>query len=100
MALAGNIGAFIGFENHPAAAAEFFGEDQGLVLVTTSDVDAIIVRAQAVGIAAEKIGETGGDAIMLDVLANPGGGRVALADLRRVHEGFFPTLMGADAALA
>jgi hypothetical protein len=26
--------------------------------------------------------------------------RVALADLRRAHEGFLPSLMGADGALA
>jgi len=40
------------------------------------------------------IGAVDGDAIQV------AGARVSLADLRREHEGFFPTLMGADAALA
>ena len=100
MALASGIGAYVGFEGHPAAAAEFFGEDQGLILVTTCDANVLIARAKAVGVPAEKIGNTGGNTIKLDVLAYPGSGEVALADLRRAHEGFFPALMGADAALA
>jgi phosphoribosylformylglycinamidine synthase len=91
MALAGGIGASIRLEG---GAAALFGEDQGLMLVTTIDPDAVLARAEAAGVPAARIGETGGDAIAL------GGGSVALADLRRAHEGFLPALMGADAALA
>ncbi|HEY0271087.1 MAG TPA: AIR synthase-related protein, partial [Sphingomonas sp.] len=97
MALAGGIGAHIGFEGHPGAAAEFFGEDQGLFVITTNDVEAVLTRARLIGVDAERIGETGGSDVML---SNGGGGTVPLADLRRAHEGFFPALMGADAALA
>ena len=43
---------------------------------------------------------TGGDAITFDLVDRGGRQRVALADLRAAHEGFFPKLMGADAALA
>jgi phosphoribosylformylglycinamidine synthase len=40
------------------------------------------------------IGKTGGNSVAI------GGKSVPLADLRAAHEGFFPKLMGADAALA
>ena len=47
---------------------------------------------------AAPIGKTGGSA---DVrLSDRGGFSVSLTDLRAAHEGFFPKLMGADAALA
>jgi phosphoribosylformylglycinamidine synthase len=43
----------------------------------------------------QRIGETKKSGVGIDqIFALP------LADLRRAHEGFFPTLMGADAALA
>ena len=41
-----------------------------------------------------QIGTTGGEALVLD------GQSIPLATLRAAHEGFFPALMGADAALA
>jgi phosphoribosylformylglycinamidine synthase len=41
-----------------------------------------------------KIGITGGQALRIDE------SELSLADLRAAHEGFFPKLMGADAALA
>ncbi|SMF61678.1 phosphoribosylformylglycinamidine synthase subunit PurL [Allosphingosinicella indica] len=77
MALAGNVGARLdGFDN----AADAFGEDQGCYIVTaTGDIPG-----------ARRIGTTGGDSV----------GGVSLDALRQAHEGFFPKLMGADAALA
>jgi phosphoribosylformylglycinamidine synthase len=67
-----------------------FGEDQGRVLVTASDADAVVARASAANIFAARIGETGGDAV-----AGPGF-TVSLTDLRAAHEGFFPKLMGSE----
>ncbi len=87
MALAGNIGADVsGIADHRTA----FGEDQACYVVTTANPDGIASE----GVAIARIGTTGGDMIKL------ADGAVALADLRTAHEGFFPTLMGADAALA
>lgn len=77
MALAGGIGCKLDAIDRAAAA---FGEDQGCYVVTATDEIA----------GARRIGTTGGDSVY----------GVPLADLRRAHEGFFPTLMGADAALA
>jgi phosphoribosylformylglycinamidine synthase len=88
MALAGGIG--IHLDDRLSLTTGFaFGEDQARYLVTVpSDEAAVFVRASA----AESvvIGRTGGAAVA----------GVALADLRAAHEGFFPRLMGADAALA
>ena len=79
MALAGGIGA----ELDTLSAAQAFGEDQGRYLVTVSS--GIEIEG------AVRIGRT------IDRSAVYG---IPLADLRRAHEDFFPTLMGADAALA
>jgi phosphoribosylformylglycinamidine synthase len=46
------------------------------------------------------IGTTGGDSIAFDLVGRGGRQSVSLADLRAAHEGFFPRLMGEDAALA
>ncbi|SNS18786.1 phosphoribosylformylglycinamidine synthase subunit II [Sphingomonas laterariae] len=83
MALAGKIGATLdGIDS----AASAFGEDQGVYVVTTANPDAIV----AAGVPVKRIGTTGGASVA----------GVTLADLRTAHEGFFPKLMGADAALA
>jgi phosphoribosylformylglycinamidine synthase len=87
MALAGNIGATIEGVADQAAA---FGEDQGRYVVTTVDPDALA----GAPVPLTRIGTTGGS-----VLA--GASRaVPLDELRAAHEGFLPTLMGADAAFA
>jgi len=78
----------------PNPGAILFGEDQGRMLVTTTDPDAVIARASAANIFAATIGQTGGTAV-----EGPGF-KASLTDLRAAHEGFFPKLMGADAALA
>jgi phosphoribosylformylglycinamidine synthase II len=87
MALAGGIGADVSsIANHRAA----FGEDQARYVVTTADPDAIAAE----GVVIARIGTTGGDAITV------ADGAVSLTALRAAHEAFFPSLMGADAALA
>jgi phosphoribosylformylglycinamidine synthase II len=92
MALAGDIGAWLTLPTATNVAAVMFGEDQGRMLVTTSDPDAIVARASAVGIFAAAIGSIGGDAV-------EGPGFIApLAALRTAHEGFFPQLMGSELA--
>jgi phosphoribosylformylglycinamidine synthase len=90
MALAGSLGVRVSLPSVANPAAVMFGEDQGRVLVTARDRDAVIARASAAGIFAAPIGTTGGDAI-----EGPGF-RASLADLRSAHEGFFPRLMGSE----
>lgn len=80
MALAANIGATL--ESIPDAATAF-GEDQARYIVTTRNAAAF----EAAGVPLTRIGTTGGDAIKVN------GKAVALSDLRKAHEGFFPALM-------
>ncbi len=86
MALAGGLGAELGgnVSGHPDRA---FAEDQGRYLVTASPGVLNDERIQFAG-------TVGGNSLRMP------SGEVALADLRAAHEGFFPDLMGADAALA
>ena len=99
MALASKIGFVSLLPASPAA----FAEDQGRIIITASSEDAAGIRAlaEADGVVVVQIGYTSGDSVWFD----DGYGShkppsITLADLRRAHEGFFPTLMGVDAALA
>jgi phosphoribosylformylglycinamidine synthase len=110
MALAGNIGAELNDMQDADLCARWFGEDQGRYVVTTSDHAALMAFTKG-RMQAELIGITGcadvsGNATLRFSLTAPGmhaielGSSIDLADLRSAHEGFLPTLMGADAALA
>jgi phosphoribosylformylglycinamidine synthase len=101
MALAGNIGLNMTVvEQIPNPGAILFGEDQGRYVVTTTDPDRIRALANEAKLFAVPIGTTGGDRIRFDLVNRGGEQSVSLADLRAAHEGFFPKMMGADAALA
>jgi phosphoribosylformylglycinamidine synthase len=93
MAMAGGMGAEVTLPNVPNPAAILFGEDQGRALVVTTDPNAVIAAATEANIFAAAIGRTGSAAV-----SGPGFS-VPVTDLRAAHEGFFPKLMGADAAL-
>jgi len=108
MALAGGFGAAIenGFDPTPAAATQFlFGEQQGRYVCTVAphNLDHVRRVAKEHGVLCCNIGGTsamrrlefGGTSRDSTHL-----GSVSLTDLRVAHEGFFPKLMGADAALA
>ena len=91
MAAAGKRGARI--EAVPADLAAhgfYFGEDQARYLVSTADAAALLDAAQAAGVAALRLGTTGGDAIEA-----PGLGRVALAELVRINTEWLPAYMAA-----
>ena len=66
-----------------------------MLVTTTRSQTAVIAAATAANIFAAPIGVTGGECGRA-VRASA----ASLADLRAAHEGFFPKLMGADAALA
>jgi phosphoribosylformylglycinamidine synthase len=101
MALAGGIGlAMTLVPEIPNPGAILFGEDQGRYIVTTRDREAVIARARAAGVNAIPIGTTGGDALKFDVVGRAGVQSVPLQDLRRAHEGFFPTLMEGEPTVA
>ncbi len=94
MALASGIGAIIN-EAQPFGVAEsFFGEDQGLYLVTVPDdhLAEFLADAAAADVPADPIGRTIKDRLIFEL--DEGDWCVSLADLRAAHEGFFPALMG------
>ena len=100
MALAGGYGALIDPVQPFGIAGSFFAEDQGLYVVTLDDhaLLGFLAGARASGIDAEPIGRTIANRLIFEL--EEGDFCVTLADLRTAHEGFFPALMGVDAALA
>jgi phosphoribosylformylglycinamidine synthase len=74
--------------------AFFFGEDQARYLVTTDNSDPVLRALAAAGVPHSFLGSVEGSSVRL------GDAHVALADLQKAHEGFFPRLMGAEPALA
>jgi phosphoribosylformylglycinamidine synthase len=91
MAMAGEMGAWIALGGN-APIPVCFGEDQGryLVCVPAPEAGRILAEAEVAGVRAALLGETGGDRIALAEH-----GEAELAVLRRVHENWFPALMGA-----
>jgi phosphoribosylformylglycinamidine synthase subunit PurL len=113
MALAGGKGAeMMLMENRQAShgAREpgvWFGEDQGRYVVTVpADLEEEIRSDYMFVQRAAYLGRIGGDSIaiathpMIDKAEVTPVFDISLADLRAAHEGFFPKLMSADAALA
>ncbi|WP_294307416.1 AIR synthase-related protein, partial [uncultured Sphingomonas sp.] len=100
MALAGNIGALIQFPEQGEACRQLFAEDQGLYIATVEDTALMdfLANAHQAGVEVERIGRTAGTRLIFE--REDGDFVVALDDLRGAHEGFFPALMGVDAALA
>jgi phosphoribosylformylglycinamidine synthase len=100
MALAGNVGAMINKPQPFGCARAFFGEDQGVYVVTVHDHALIdfLHAAHAAGVPAEPLGRTGGTRLIFE--RAHADYAVPLGALRDAHERFFPELMGADAALA
>jgi phosphoribosylformylglycinamidine synthase len=98
MALAGNVGASLHYaleSTGPFFETAWFAEDQSLYIVTTDDAHQLQRLAHEENFSCYVIGFTGGSSVKWK-----SAGEIPLADLRAAHEGFFPALMGADAALA
>ncbi|UYY79074.1 phosphoribosylformylglycinamidine synthase subunit PurL [Sphingomonas sp. R1] len=94
MALASNIGAILDQPQPFGVAGSWFGEDQGLYVVTVKDeaLADFLVAADKAGLAADPIGRTIANRIIFEL--EEGDFCVSLDDLRTAHEGFFPALMG------
>ena len=84
--------------NDQQVIQRLFSETQGLYVVTTpfeSDDFVKFMKDQSTPMC--HLGQVGGNTI---AFTNWSDAEIPLADLRAVHEGFFPKMMGADAALA
>ncbi len=90
MAMAGNVGAAIDVSRDMPPAAWLFGEDQARYALAVSGPEsaAILGEARAMGVLATLIGMTGGTTLKID-----GVGEIALARLKRAHEGWFPAYL-------
>ncbi|MDE2516772.1 MAG: phosphoribosylformylglycinamidine synthase subunit PurL [Rhodospirillales bacterium] len=89
MALAGKAGVRLstGPRDIPGHAF-WFGEDQGRYIVAVADGAGFIRAAEAAGIAAMKLGTSGGRDLTL-----PDGGTISLTMLAEAHARFFPEWM-------
>ena len=105
MALAGNIGADVEVDHSGVTGAvQLFGEDQGRYVITVAGAEdyRFVQLVKAAGLECSFGGRVGGNSISIGDMRGTSGnyGDIMLADLRAAHEGFFPKLMGSDAALA
>lgn len=96
MCISGSRGATIDSANEIAAGQAMqgwlFGEDQAryLIAVDATQADALLARAQASGVPAKRVGQSGGDALIL-----PGEVPILVVELRAALEGWFPAFMAA-----
>jgi phosphoribosylformylglycinamidine synthase len=97
MALAGRLGARLDklTLDRPDLTAFLFGEDQARYIVTTSNSDPVVRAFAAAKVPHSFLGSVGGEEIAL-----PDERPVPLEELRRAHEGFFPSLMGGSPTVA
>jgi len=102
MALAGNRGVTLEPGALPGSfAAQFFSEAQGCYLVEVSgSLDQAQAKLAGLDVPSVVIGVVDSDVGGRNFEIGDGSEQVPLADLRAAHEGFFPRLMGSDAALA
>ncbi|MGN6270421.1 MAG: phosphoribosylformylglycinamidine synthase subunit PurL [Sphingomonas sp.] len=100
MALAGNIGVLVQPAGPGCVAKQFFAEDQGLYIATVDDgaLMDFLIAADAAHVEVETLGRTIANRLVFELAE--GDFCVPLTELRKAYEGFFPTLMGSDAALA
>jgi phosphoribosylformylglycinamidine synthase len=92
MALAGGIGVQLyPYEGKLPAHAAWFGEDQGRYVVEVAPelAEEVADRARLLALPARVVALVGGEALTLKDEAP-----LALADLRRAHEGWMPGYMG------
>jgi len=91
MALAGNIGAqLFPYEGKLPAHAAWFGEDQARYVIEVAPelAEEVIERVRLLALPARVVARVGGDALTLR--SEPA---LALAELRRAHEGWLPAYL-------
>ena len=93
MALAGGTGLRLEDVSGDVPAHGFwFGEDQGRYVLAVAEAAVVLAAARAAGVAALRLGRTGGEDLTL-----PGGGTISMQTLRAAHERFFPEWMNEPA---
>jgi phosphoribosylformylglycinamidine synthase len=85
MVMAGSVGATIETEK---SAGALFGEDQAGYIVVTAQAETLLRQAQAAGVAAQMLGQTGGDALVM-----PGFLTATRDELKAAHEAWLPNYM-------
>ena len=102
MALASGMGCSIEPDRDEDPTSFLFGEHQSCYIVTIrGDGRAFIERVVDAGCSPSFLGAVLGAGVQEAIIIQGDATQsVPLADLRAAHEGFFPRLMGADAALA
>ncbi|GAA4767045.1 phosphoribosylformylglycinamidine synthase subunit PurL [Stakelama sediminis] len=101
MALASGIGALLNEPQPFGVAGSYFGEDQGLYVVTLRDdaLPGFMAAADAADVVVDLLGRTIRDRIVFEL--EDSDAVIPLDELRSVHEGFFAELMGgSDGVLA
>ena len=95
MAMASGIGAELETPPGPPAHAFWFGEDQGRYVITVKAAEAadVLERAAEGGIAAQRLGRTAGNALIL-----PPERPIVIASLVSRFEGWLPGYMAGNAA--
>jgi phosphoribosylformylglycinamidine synthase len=88
MALASNVGVDLTLPTGAAPLAFLFGEDQARYLLAVDDPDEVAQAAQAAGVPVLRIGEAGGEALLVEGLFG-----LDLKALRQAHEGWLPAFM-------
>jgi phosphoribosylformylglycinamidine (FGAM) synthase-like enzyme len=91
MAMTGGLGATVALPTHLAAHAFLFGEDQGRYLLATPHPESVAASAGRAGVAALRLGLTGGDAVTV-----AGSGAISVQELRRINEAWLPSYMEGD----
>ena len=100
MAMAGNIGAGVVLSSPmEELIAHLFGEDQAryVLSVPANEAERILSEAAAANVLAHSIGQTGGYSDTVGpILHGRGIPPIAIADLRRAHEDWFPRYMSGE----
>jgi phosphoribosylformylglycinamidine synthase len=90
MAMAGGMGATVAIASEAPPHAILFGEDQARYIMVTAAPEAVAADAARAGIALQRLGLTGGDALTV-----AGAGAISVSELRRINEAWLPAYMGA-----
>jgi phosphoribosylformylglycinamidine synthase subunit PurL len=90
MAMASGIGAVLEAPTHGAAHGFWFGEDQGRYIVTATNADAVIQRAQTAGVPLTRLGATGGRVVAIE-----GERPLPVDELKNRFEAWLPAYMAA-----
>jgi phosphoribosylformylglycinamidine synthase len=84
------IGCRVELDARMRVDAQLFGESTGRVLIACEAADAVLVRAQAAGVPARRIGTTGGDRVVIGAAGHPAWIDTDLATLHDAWAGAIP----------